>query len=558
MPLPSSGDGRFLSQKPGKIKTILHSNSRPDTNRDLTEPKKNKMNNRKSDNLNKQNTSNTVISPNLQHIIDNHPTLNINIPMFNYDNASTSQAIEQSNDVLMSRNDSTDDSTTSLIGNARGADNTGSEPGSIYPNPHSNTHQQSTPGHTYKEPSSFQHLKHFDDNFTGIPVIIIELIDTTNTNGLWHPLKWAKLLCNNFFGIKSIKPNGFRKINATFESIFHANTCLGSPLLTEHKLSAYIPSTLIFSHGIIKLDTSLPEEDFWEGLKSDVPVVAFKRISANRDGSLTPTRLVELRFLSQKIPQNISIFNVRFEVSPSVRSPLQCNNCLRFGHTSKFCRSKPRCSHCGESNHSLNTCPSTQTTEPRCLFCHLPHLATDRSCNEWNVQRDIKKIMATENLSFKEATNFKKQNQVTSAFSYSKIVNKQPIQSYPTKPSPSPLHHTPDQGFSTNNIHQLSKKPRYRSPPRTEKHFHIPKQNNFSLPNGSFLKHVSNHTSINESKSPNSDFTWVNTLAHNLSESLLNSPDLSSQTATSLQNIIESSIFSLLATPNFSSIPLNN
>jgi len=264
------------------------------------------------------------------------------------------------------------------------------------------------PAATHSKYNTDQHLKHFDANFVGTPVIIIELTDPNAST--WHPLKWAKLLSSNFFGISNIKPNGHKKVRISFDSIYHAN--IESTLLADHNLSAYIPSTLIFSHGIIKLDTSFPEEDFWEGIKCDVPIIGFKRIAVNRDGNLTSTRIVEIKFLSTKIPRSLSVFNVIFDVSPSVRSPLQCNKCLRFGHTSKFCRSSPRCSHCGGSKHSIDQCPTVQATDPRCLFCNLPHLATDRKCQEWDFQRDIKKIMATENISFRDAINFKKQNQI--------------------------------------------------------------------------------------------------------------------------------------------------
>ncbi|XP_025418121.1 uncharacterized protein LOC112688914 [Sipha flava] len=89
-----------------------------------------------------------------------------------------------------------------------------------------------------------------------------------------------------------------------------------------------------------------------------------------------------------------------FEVSPSVRSPLQCKNCLRFGHTSKFCRSSPTCSHCGVSKHSIESCPTAQATDPCCLYCQLPHLATDRNCREWNSQNKIRshQLLATPTL----------------------------------------------------------------------------------------------------------------------------------------------------------------
>jgi hypothetical protein len=125
-----------------------------------------------------------------------------------------------------------------------------------------------------------QYLKQFDTNFIGTPVIIIEFTDSNAST--WHPLKWAKLLTSNFFGISNIKPTGHKKVRITFDSIYHANICLESTFFVEHKLSAYIPSTLIFSHGIIKLDTSKPEEDFWESILCDVPTIGFKRIAVNR------------------------------------------------------------------------------------------------------------------------------------------------------------------------------------------------------------------------------------------------------------------------------------
>jgi len=132
-----------------------------------------------------------------------------------------------------------------------------------------------------------------------------------------------------------------------------------------------------------------------------------------------------LKFVATKIPPVISLFNMLFEVKPSIRSPVQCNRCLRFGHTQKYCRSDARCSHCGEAKHTLETCPSAQATDPVCLFCKLPYLSTDRSCQEWSTQKSIKKIMATENISYKDAIVFKKNSCYTSAFKYSDIVNNQ-------------------------------------------------------------------------------------------------------------------------------------
>lgn len=103
MPLLSSGDSRFLSQKLGKMKTILSSNSRSDSNNNFAESKKDNLNNnRKSNYMNNQKTLNTAISPNFQHIINgNNPILNINEPMFNYDDVSPTHEIIQSIVVLI-------------------------------------------------------------------------------------------------------------------------------------------------------------------------------------------------------------------------------------------------------------------------------------------------------------------------------------------------------------------------------------------------------------------------------------------------------------------------
>ena len=86
MPLPASDNGRLLGQKPGqnKIKSALASSHHTDPNFKLVTYKK-KHN---SSNLNSSSSLNGQVSLNLQHIITNHPVLNINSEnKFTYDNA---------------------------------------------------------------------------------------------------------------------------------------------------------------------------------------------------------------------------------------------------------------------------------------------------------------------------------------------------------------------------------------------------------------------------------------------------------------------------------------
>lgn len=312
------------------------------------------------------------------------------------------------------------------------------------------------------------------------------------------------------------------------------------------------------------MDTSVPEEDLWEGLKSECEVISFKRITIKKDDVVVPTRIVELKFLSPKLPRHISIYNMIFTVTPSVRSPVQCNKCLRFGHTSKFCRSSPRYGHCGQNNHLMDSCPSLHATEPCCIFCKLPHIATDRNCQEWSRQRDIKKVIATENLPFKEAQIFIKNKMYFSAFSYASIANKQPssvpINVYPSIPE-GDIHQIPQSNAFS------KRKSRKRSPSIYKKHFNLPPQKNFSLLNGSALnyglsEHNNNELSIssedgllNVSKNKNAlkdnsfiDQSWVPKLANEITRSLNKtashssvSPDLYSVVVSSLLNFFSSS-----------------
>jgi len=390
----------------------------------------------------------------------------------------------------------------------------------------------------------------FPPDYIGPVMILVECIDLNKNLGNWHPLKAAKFFSTNFNGITNIKPAGAKKIKISFDSILNGNLCLISDTLNEHGFTASIPSNLIYSFGIIKLDPDVSEDDFRDGVQSSFSIVSFKRISIKKDGNIVPTRIVELKFLSPKLPQYISIYNMIFDVSPSIRSPVQCNRCLRYGHTQKFCRSDPRCGHCGGSKHSITECPSVHTTDPICLFCKLPHVATDRSCHEWSAQKDIKKIMATENLSYKDALDFKKNKYCTSAFKYSDIANSQPPNSNILNPEV-PLN---EENFPILNEshHFFNSKKTKRTPLNMSNNYKaaLPVDSYYSPPNGSYLNNIFNqHNPI--VNNPN-DLSWVHTLSLKLSETLINSPSLSSPlSSSSLQSLIESSLFSLLAIPNF-------
>lgn len=387
----------------------------------------------------------------------------------------------------------------------------------------------------------------FAPNYYGPLHVIISSLEGNNIGNL-HPIKVGKLFTKNFNGITNISPIGSSRIKITFDSLSNANTCLSSSWLPDNKYAASIPRSLIYSLGVIRLDLSVSEEDFWEGVECCCKVVEYRRINVKRDNVPVPSKLVELKFLSPRLPDKLNIFKVIHEISPSIRSPVQCLRCLRFGHTRKFCRSKERCSHCGEFNHSLDTCMNL-TSPPKCFNCKLDHVASDRSCSEWSTQRDIKRIMAVENKSYIEAAQIKRSRTANNAFSYADVSNSNiarnkipPIvkeASLPLSQSAFPLlsNFQPKKKKRKTFNHNNSNTPQFPIPVSQN----IP---SFS-PNGTFFA-FADHSAPKEL-----GMTWINSLTEQISSALLHSPDDPFNTPSTLKSLIESSLHKFLTANSY-------
>lgn len=92
-----------------------------------------------------------------------------------------------------------------------------------------------------------------------------------------------------------------KKIKITFNTKVTANNFLTYSVIRNIGFTPYIPSTLIYSYGFIRVDTSLIEADFWDGLNNSVRAIAFIRISTKKDNVLSLTRVVEIKFLSKTL-----------------------------------------------------------------------------------------------------------------------------------------------------------------------------------------------------------------------------------------------------------------
>ena len=80
------------------------------------------------------------------------------------------------------------------------------------------------------------------------------------------------------------------------------------------------------------------------------------------------TTSVKVFFKTLIAPLQIGTNIVRFfDVEPWLFQFIRCNNCQRFGHTTKHCKAnKPRCPHCAKT-HTHQECKNKQAT--KCVNC---------------------------------------------------------------------------------------------------------------------------------------------------------------------------------------------
>ncbi|KAL7286804.1 hypothetical protein TKK_0018948 [Trichogramma kaykai] len=113
------------------------------------------------------------------------------------------------------------------------------------------------------------------------------------------------------------------------------------------------------------------------------------------------TTSILISFEGDSLPKEISIFHVITKVTPHVKKNIQCLKCFKFSHIAKDCRSKARCSLCGEEEHEEGA--SCQGITPRCANCKESHKFTDKKCSIYKKHDMVNIKMAYDNISYFEA-----------------------------------------------------------------------------------------------------------------------------------------------------------
>lgn len=149
-------------------------------------------------------------------------------------------------------------------------------------------------------------------------------------------------------------------------------------------VEAHIPPSLIKNEGkIIAVPYRYSEDQMLEELAPYGVVGVRREVKARKveNGGLTfnPRGGVILTFKPEvALPSRVHVGQYVFPVEEYLEAPMQCFNCMRFGHSSKICRASPRCRHCAGA-HSYKDCKSTVT---RCCNCLEEHRATYSGCSK--------------------------------------------------------------------------------------------------------------------------------------------------------------------------------
>ena len=235
--------------------------------------------------------------------------------------------------------------------------------------------------------------------------------DEQNKNiGRLHPIRVGHYMqkCDNFRNnIIDIKAIGVNRVKVIFRTYMAANELIGNEILKNNSLIAYIPTFFTQKKGIIRrVDTYFDDDYLKSAIQSHIKVVDVKRMKrriVDDEGKsiLVDRQVIIVTFLGNTIPEKVVINNVVLDVEKYIYPVVQCFGCFHYGHTAKQCKSQTKCKKCGEIlTDQTHVC----TQEDYCIHCKTSdHNSVNKKCPFYIKQQNIKKIMSSENVSFKEA-----------------------------------------------------------------------------------------------------------------------------------------------------------
>lgn len=201
-----------------------------------------------------------------------------------------------------------------------------------------------------------------------------------------------------------------RRLNRSKFMVVCATSKCANEIVENEKMKeqfmAFIPANYVTRACIIRdVDVEITDDE----IRENIDVGSFKIIHMQRlnrktfvDGKVNyvPSSTVKFVFEGQDMPKFVYLWYSRLPCEPFIQNPIQCFSCFRYGHITKYCKSKKLCNKCFHEDDDEHEC---NLVELKCLNCGGKHNSNSKSCPEYERQRNIKLLMSTRSLCFPEA-----------------------------------------------------------------------------------------------------------------------------------------------------------
>lgn len=227
------------------------------------------------------------------------------------------------------------------------------------------------------------------------------------SNNKANKLKIIKYVYSKGYKVSEIKNRGFGRVELIFDNYMEANKCLADVQSgnNEKVVNFYIPRREISCKGVINWDKYASLDELLDSMVATDGITEVERMKRRRfdreSGRVREeiTDLVCVTWENNRLPEQIRIYGglSGLRMKPFIENVILCYNCYGYGHLQKHCKARKRCVICGEDFHG--EC----RRDLKCINCGGSHRPTDKNCEKFKLNSEIKKVMAVENVNVVEA-----------------------------------------------------------------------------------------------------------------------------------------------------------
>lgn len=254
--------------------------------------------------------------------------------------------------------------------------------------------------HTF-QPADNHKGNYKKDNINGIYKVNVKKWNGFSINRIGFGKTLNRMNVKNINACKMVSKN---IISVHFTKREEANKFIDNSELRTLGYDATIPDFYRTVVGVIKnVPVEITAKEIYDEIKQEHEIVKIERMTRRMpNGHRGYAYNMKIHFAGDTLPPHVTIYHGIEKVQPFIPPVLQCTGCLRYGHHVKACKASAgalACSRCGSTDHERKKCVKPH---PVCIHCKHQHEATARECPERVRQNNIRILMTSEKLSFKE------------------------------------------------------------------------------------------------------------------------------------------------------------